>query len=133
MLNNILLAAAVTIPTTPYCAPILAKGDVESPIPAVSAPFGGMTSALGSYDGPPSMAVTVVATPNAITCRQRARAKYFELGATDMSKDTENAQWGTFGNIQSLVWCRGPEAVISVAGRSFDAAVEIKDELKKAF
>jgi hypothetical protein len=31
------------------------------------------------------------------------------------------------------VWCRGPEAVISVAGRSFDAAVEIKDELKKAF
>ena len=133
MINNILLAAAVAIPTTPYCAPILAKGEVESPIPAVSAPFGGATSALGSYDGPPSMAVTVVETPNAITCRQRARAKYFELGATDMSKDTENAQWGTFGNIQALVWCRGPEAVISVSGRSFNAVVEVKDELKKVF
>jgi len=133
MINNILLAAAVAIPTTPLCAPILAKGDIESPIPAVSAPFGGMTSSLGSYDGPPSMAVAVVATPNAITCRQRARAKYFELGSTDMSKDTENAQWGTFGNIQALVWCRGPEAVISVAGRSFNAVAEVKDELKKAF
>ena len=133
MINNILLAAAVAIPTTPLCAPILAKGDVKSPVPAVSAPFGGATSALGSYDGPPSMALSVVATPNAITCRQRARAKYFELGATDMSKDTENAQWGTFGNLQALVWCRGTEAVIAVAGRSFNAAAEVKDELKKAF
>lgn len=133
MINNILLAAAVAIPVTPYCAPILAKGDVKSPIPAVSAPFGGAVSALGTYDGPPSMAVTTVETPNAITCRQRARAKYFELGATDMSKDTENAQWGTFGNIQALVWCRGTEAVISVSGRSFNAVVEVKDELKKAF
>jgi len=133
MINNILLAAAVAIPVTPYCAPILAKGDVKSPIPAVSAPFGGAASALGSYDGPPSMAVTTVETPNAITCRQRARAKYFELGARDMSKDTENAQWGTFGSVQALIWCRGNEAVISVAGRSFDAVVEVKDELKKAF
>ena len=96
MLNNILLAAAVTIPATPYCAPILVKGDIESPIPAVSAPFGGATSALGSYDGPPSMAVAVVATPYDDTVTFSASAVCAELTGTQNPTTSNDDDWKNY-------------------------------------
>jgi hypothetical protein len=126
MINNILLAAAVSIPVTPLCAPILAE-EVTSPkeIPVVSSMFSGL-----SNDRAPAMAVSVVNINSNITCRSKARSKYLELGARGMEESTNNYQWGIVGNMNSIVWCRENHAIISVAGDDFDAVVELKNELK---
>ena len=128
MIKTILTATAIALTSTPVLA-----DTVQSPktTQAPSANSFGFSSLGGTT--PPALTLYAISSTSNISCRSKARSKYFELGATDMSKDTENAQWGTFGNIQALVWCRGPEAVISVSGRSFNAVVEVKDELKKAF
>lgn len=143
MFNNILLAAAVTIPVTPLCAPILAE-EVTSPKPVVmaSAPVksevgnrtSGMFSAFSSGGStPPSMSLGVRATPNNISCRNAARSKMFELGARDMSDSNNNSQWATVGNMKVLVWCRDTQAIISVAGDNYDSVTEVRDVLGKAF
>lgn len=143
MFNNILLAAAVTIPVTPLCAPILAE-EATSPKPVViaSAPVksevGGRTSGMFSAfssggSTPPSMSLGVRATPNNIACRNTARSKLFELGARDMSDSNNNSQWATVGNMRVLVWCRDTQAIISVAGNSYDSVTEVRDVLGNAF
>ena len=136
MINNILLAAAVAIPVTPLCAPILAE-EVTSPkpIPAlasdnVSAFVGGLGS-TGSM--PPSMALYEKAVANNIACRNAARSKFFELGGKDLSPNDSNAQWATIGNMKAIAWCRENRVVISVAGYNYDSVAEVRDEIAKAF
>jgi len=131
MLNNILLAAAVTIPVTPLCAPILAE-EVTSPkaTPTVSAFVGGLGS-TGSM--PPSMALYEKAVANNIACRNAARSKFFELGGKDLSPSDSNAQWATIGNMKAIAWCRDNRVVISVAGYNYDSVAEVRDEIVKAF
>jgi hypothetical protein len=145
MINNILIAAAVTIPVTPLCAPILAE-EITSPKPTPvlsssptpkSTSFGFMAGALGNSGGsetmPPSMSLGVRAITNNISCRNTARSKFFELGARDMSPSDSNSQWATIGNMKAIVWCRDSQAVISVAGYSYDSVTEVRDVLGKAF
>ena len=134
MLNNILLAAAVTLPVTPLCAPLLAE-EVTSPktIPTVSSPaaFVGGLGETGSM--PPTMALYSKSVANNIACRNAARSKFFELGARNMSPSGENAQFGVIGSNHAAVWCRENRAFIVVAGQSFDSVTEIRAEIAKAF
>ena len=135
MINNILLAAAVTLPVTPLCAPLLAE-EVTSPktIPTVSSPaaFVGGLGETGSM--PPTMALYSTSVANNIACRNAARSKFFELGAKDMSSSNENAQWGTIGtNMRALVWCRETQVIIAVTGYNYNSVSEARDEIVKAF
>ena len=135
MINNILLAAAVAIPVTPLCAPILAE-EVTSPktIPTVASPsaFVGGLGETGSM--PPTMALYSKSVANNIACRNAARSKFFELGAKDMSSSNENAQWGTIGtNMRALVWCRETQVIIAVTGYNYNSVSEARDEIVKAF
>ena len=137
MINNILLAAAVAIPVTPLCAPILA-GEATSPKPVVvastPAKSAAMFSSLSSGGStPPSMSLGVRSTPNNIACRNTARSKLFELGARDMSDSNNNSQWATVGNMRVLVWCRDTQAIISVAGSNYDSVTEARDVIGNAF
>jgi len=136
MINNVLLAAAVAIPVTPLCAPILAE-EVTSPkpIPAlasdnISAFVGGLGE-TGSM--PPSMALYEKAVANNIACRNAARSKFFELGGKDLSPSDSNAQWATIGNMKAIAWCRDNRVVISVAGYNYNSVAEVRDEIVKAF
>ena len=129
MLNNILIAAAVTIPVNPLCAPVLAENVISpKPIPVTSA-FAG----LGDGDIPPSIGFAEVNVANNIACRNAARSKFFELGARGMSPSDNNSQFGIIGNNHAAVWCRGNRAFIVVAGQSYDAVKEIRDTIQKAF
>jgi hypothetical protein len=131
MINNILIAAAVTIPVTPQCLPILAE-EVTSPkpVPTVST---GLVNGFTSEGVPPSLAYAEVAVANNIACRNAARAKFFELGARGMSPSDANAQFGVIGQNHASVWCRENRAFIVVAGQSFDTVQEIRKEISKAF
>lgn len=135
MINNILLAAAVAIPVNPLCAPILAE-EVTSPkpvptaVPTASAVFGGL-GATGSM--PPTMALYEESVTNNIACRNAARAKFFELGAKDMSPSDANGQWATIGNMKAIVWCRENRAIVAVAGYNYNSVAELRDEIAKAF
>ena len=132
MINNILVAAAaVAIPATPLCAPILAE-EVTSPkqVPTASAFVGGLGE-TGSM--PPTMALYEANVANNIACRNAARSKFFELGARDMSPSDSNGQWATIGNMKAIVWCRENRAIISVAGYSYNAVTEARDAIVKAF
>ena len=143
MINNILIAAAVTIPVTPLCAPILAE-EITSPrqiptvaaaqVPTKSAAFGGMVSSLsGSETTAPTMSLWETSVANNIACRNAARSKFFELGARNMSESSSNSQWATIGNMKALAWCRDNRVIISVAGYNYDSVIELRDEIKKAF
>lgn len=133
MFNNLLLAAAVSIPVTPLCAPVLAE-NIDSPktVPTVSAPAA-FSAALSGGDNPPSMYLAVRSINNNIACRNAARSKYFEVGARDMSSSDNNSQWGTVGSMQAVVWCRDTQAIIVVAGGSGNSAEELRDTITKAF
>ena len=136
MINNILLAAAVSIPVTPLCAPLLAE-EVTSPktIPTVSAPAAAFVGGLGETGSmPPTMALYSTSVANNIACRNAARSKFFELGAKDMLPSDSNAQWGTIvTNMRALVWCRETQAIIAVTGYNYNSVVEVRDEIEKAF
>jgi hypothetical protein len=79
------------------------------------------------------MSLYAVNIANNIACRSKARSKYFELGARDMSSENLNAQWGTVGSMQAVVWCRDSQAIIAVAGANYDSVKEVRDEIVKAF
>jgi len=136
MLNNILLAAAVAIPVTPLCAPILAE-EVTSPKPVSALAAADPTAFVGGLGStgsmPPSMALHEKAVANNIACRNAARSKFFELGGKDLSPNDSNAQWATIGNMKAIAWCRENRVVISVAGYNYDSVAEVRDEIAKAF
>lgn len=133
MINNLLLAAAVSIPVTPLCAPVLAE-NIDSPktIPALAAPAA-FSAALSGGNTPPSMYLAVRSINNNIACRNTARAKYFEVGARDMSDSNSNSQWGTVGSMQAVVWCRDTQAIIAVAGGTGNSAEELRDTIANGF
>jgi len=79
------------------------------------------------------MGLSVVNIPNNISCRSKARSKYFELNARNMSNDSDNSQWGSIGSMQALVWCRDSQAIIAIAGNDYNSVAELRDEIKKAF
>jgi len=136
MIKSMLIAAFIAVPSNLLCSPILAE-EITSPkttaIPMTAAWSSAPTSAVSSSNIPPALSLYAVNINNNISCRAKARAKYFELGARDMSNDTSNAQWGTIGNMQAVVWCRDSQAVIAVAGNSYDSVKELRDELAKSF
>ena len=127
MINNILLAAAVTIPVTPFCAPVLAE-NITSPKP-VPAMFAG----LSDGNVAPALALNEREVANNIACRNAARSKFFELGARNMSASDNNAQFGIVGNMHAVVWCRGNRAIIAASGPNYSSVSELRDELSKAF
>lgn len=98
--------------------------------PAISAPI---DQALPSTDVPPSIAISVIDTPSAFYCRTKARSKYFELGARDISNEDTNSQWAVVGRNRVLVWCRGSQAIIVATGPNYNTIDELREELKKAF
>jgi len=133
MINNILLAAAVSIPVTALCAPVLAENVTSPAQKQVSAPVNAAFGGLGEVNTPPALTLSVRGINNNIACRNAARSKYFELGARDMSASDSNTQWGTVGNMQAVVWCRDSYAVIGVAGQNNSSVVELRDAVAKAF
>jgi hypothetical protein len=62
-------------------------------------------------------------------CIERARNKFFALGATGITADN-SIIWGFVGDSTVGVWCRGQEAIIITAG---DNTANLRDEIKKAF
>jgi hypothetical protein len=88
--------------------------------------------ANGSYSVP-TMSLSVRAINNNITCRSRARAKYFELGATKMGSESDNSQWATINSMKALTWCRGDAVIIAVATTGpYSSAEELRDILANA-
>lgn len=118
-MNNLLLSA------------IAAASLISSPAPSQAMTKMATSSMAG--DPVPSLTASVVGVPNNISCRSKARAKYFEVGARDMSTPEDNAQWGTVGSMKALVWCRDTQAIIIVGGQSVNGINELRDELKRAF
>jgi len=136
MISNILLAAAVAIPVTPLCAPVLAENITSpktSPVTVPTAAFGALGSSDGGESMPPTMALYETNVSNNIACRNAARSKYFELGARDLSSSDSNSQWATIGNMRAVVWCRDTRAIISVTGYNYNSVVEARDAIVKAF
>jgi len=135
MINNILLAAAVAIPVTPLCAPVLAENVTSPrPVPALAGNPTAFVGGLGETGSmPPTMALYEKAVANNIACRNAARSKFFELGGKDLSQSDSNAQWATIGNMKAIAWCRDNRVVISVAGYNYDSVSELRDEITKAF
>ena len=126
MINNILLAAAVSIPVTPLCAPVLAETNIAPK--SASSVFAGLGGS-----SPPAIAFGTASIPNNITCRNKARAKYFEVGASDMSSSDANLQNAVVNDMRASVWCRTSQVFIVVAGDSNSAVKELRDELMKPF
>lgn len=92
------------------------------------------TPSFAQSVGVPSMSLGTADTSSNISCRNKARAKYFELGARDMSSEDNNSQWATINSMKALVWCRnGNQAIIAVSGNSFNSVAELRDEIQKAF
>jgi len=129
MIKTILTATAVALTSTPVFADSITAPTASPTVKSSS--FGFSSSAPA--DIVPSLSLAAVNINNNISCRARARAKYFELGARDMSRDDSNAQWGTVGNMQAVVWCRDTQAVIAVTGASFNSVTELRDEIRKVF
>lgn len=126
MIKTILTTAAIALTTVPVFA--------ETTQSTKATPSASSFSSLSvPSTPPPAMALHALDVPSAIVCRTRARAKYFELGAKDLSNPESNAQWGTVGSMQAVVWCRGTQAIVSVAGGNYNSVAELRDELAKAF
>jgi hypothetical protein len=129
MINNILLAAAVSIPVTPLCAPVLAE-NINSPKTTTTT---SIMSGFASNSNPPSLNMGVRETPNNIACRKTARDALFQLSARDMSSSDSNEQWATVDNMRVLVWCRGNHAVIGVSGYNYNSVTEVRDFIGNKF
>ena len=129
MIKSTLLAAALTLPSTPLCAPILAS-TINSPAPTPRVMSFG--AGLSANDAP-SLGLAQKAVENNITCRTKARSKFKELGARDMSSPDANSQWGTVSNMRVVAWCRGNQVVIGVSGHSYNSVNELRDIIYDAY
>lgn len=81
----------------------------------------------------PTFGNSVVDITSNVSCRNKIRSKYFELGATNMSEANNNSQWAIINGLRVNVWCRETQAFITVAGFATNAIVELRDEISKAF
>ena len=134
MIKSMLFTASIAVST--ICAPVLAE-EVSSPKSVPVTATLASVAAVGAFSNggntPPAMSLYAVNIANNIACRSKARSKYFELSARDMSNETLNAQWATIGSMQAVVWCRDSQAIIAVAGSNYDSVKEVRDEIVKAF
>ena len=81
----------------------------------------------------PAIAISVKDIDSNISCRNKARSKFLELGGTGLSSSTDNSQWAGINDMTANVWCRGSQVIITVAGSDLNAASELRDELKKIY
>jgi hypothetical protein len=128
MIKSTLLAAALTLPT-PLCAPVLAS-TTNSPAPAPTVMSFG--AGLSANDAP-SLGLAQKAVENNIACRTKARSKFIELGARDLSSPDSNSQWGTVSNMRVVAWCRGNQVVIGVSGHNYNSVNELRDIIYDAY
>ena len=95
--------------------------------------LGTATPSFAQTQTAPIISVAVVNISSNIACRNKTRAKYFELGGTRMAEPNSNTQWATINGISALVWCRETQAVINTAGYDSNSVYELRDEIMKAF
>ena len=95
--------------------------------------LGTATPSLAQTQAPPTISVAVANISSNIACRNKTRAKYFELGATRMADPNSNTQWATINGMSALVWCRETQAVINTAGFDSNSVYELRDEILKVF
>ena len=81
----------------------------------------------------PAVTAYVSTINSNIACRNKVRAKYFELGATNMSNSNDNAQWANINGMKALTWCRDTQAIIVVSGSDNSSIGELRDEILKVF
>ena len=91
------------------------------------------TPSFAQTQNPPTISVAVANVSSNIACRNKIRAKYFELGATRMADANSNTQWATINGMSALVWCRDTQAVINTAGSNYNSVYELRDEIFKIF
>jgi|LakMenEpi03Aug12_release.lakeMendotaPanAssembly.Ray.scaffolds.fasta_scaffold36860_1 hypothetical protein len=92
-------------------------------------PFSAVAVA-GEGDGRPGppMFRRVASTPyGALTCRQRATNKLYSIGATNVNPE---GIWGYVNGATLMIWCRGDEVIIVVAGPN---SREIGNEIERVF
>ena len=84
---------------------------------------------------PPSIGVAYDTVSSPILCRSKARSKFFELAARDMSREDSNTQWATVGNMKVVVWCvpATNQAITAVSGYSVVSVNELIDVVRTAF
>jgi len=118
MIKSILTAAAAV---TMSVAPALANETVKGSYPYTTVP--------------PSLAVAYDNVSSPILCRSKARSKFFELAARDMSREDSNTQWATVGNMKVVVWCvpATNQAITAVSGYSVVSVNELLDVVRTAF
>ena len=95
--------------------------------------LGTVTPSLAQTQAPPTISVAVANISSNIACRNKTRAKYFELGATRMADPNSNTQWATINGMSALVWCRETQAIINTAGSDYNSVYELRDEILKVF
>lgn len=81
---------------------------------------------IGSLTAPYISMQSVVTGYGQLGCLQKAESRIYQIGATNVTR-TSNTVIATYGGTEKiLVWCRGPEAIVTVSGNSPTA---IKDDL----
>ena len=89
-----------------------------------------LASVPAAFAGAPGVSITAVNTPyGQTTCMQRATNKFYVIGVTSIDISSANI-WGYLNNSTLGVWCRGGEAIITVAG---DNASTLRNEIKGVF
>ena len=89
-----------------------------------------LSSVPAAFAGPPGTGVSSVSTIyGQFGCMERARNKFFVIGATSITSDNSFI-WGYVSDATVGVWCRGQEAIIVAAGDNYS---NLRDEIKKAF
>jgi hypothetical protein len=88
------------------------------------------TSVPSAFAASPAVATTITATPyGRFGCLQRAMNKFYAIGATGMTSDSDSV-WGYINNNATIgVWCRGSEAIIITAG---DNSVNLRNEIRSS-
>lgn len=89
-----------------------------------------LASSPSAFAGSPAIATSITATPyGKFGCLQRAMNKFYAIGATGMTSDSDSV-WGYVNNNSTIgVWCRGSEAIIITAG---DNSVNLRNEIKSS-
>jgi hypothetical protein len=89
-----------------------------------------LSSVPSAFAGAPATSITSASTIyGQFGCMERARNKFFALGATGITSDNSFI-WGYVNDSTVGVWCRGQEAIVIASG---DNATSLRDEIKKAF
>jgi len=90
-----------------------------------------LTSIPSALAAAPGISIRQVSTPyGTFGCIQRSKNKLYSMNATGIQVYTD-AVWATLDESKILVWCRGQEAIITVAGDG-DPSI-LREEIKTAF